>query len=546
MDITNKFISATIAAAKAVSDHQEEINKLNVFPIPDGDTGTNVSLTMANVVAELSKLGKRPSKLDVLRAIKQGSLMGARGNSGVITSQILRGLTEGAADFEEIDAQALAHTFTCAKEVAYKAVRKPVEGTILTVIKDMAEYVQRGADEGLSVEDILQGVVREAMESVKRTPELMPTLKENGVVDSGGLALAVMAEGFVGNWLETDVDWNFDSAVFRINGNAKVAIEQVNDWEDHNFRYCTEFLFKSDTLDVEEAYAYLENIGDCQLVVGEHPDFKVHVHTDQPGNVLQWMIERGQPHEIFIHNMDMQSEDRLDKIAADEEQQGEYKKIGMVAVAAGSGNVAILKSLGVDKIVSGGQTNNPSTADIVEAVNACNAGSVLVLPGNKNITMAANAAAELANKPTMVVPTRSIPQTFTAIFSANAELSLEENVEIMSAAIQEVVTGEVTTAVKDAVGDDGLKIKSGDVMGIVDDHIKMVGSDVYDTCIEIIDSLIAANEDEYDCLALLAGEDLDDEDFEHMQEYLEEKYPELEVDANRGEQPLYPLILALE
>ncbi len=543
MNILDKVKAATIAAARAVEAHQEEINKLNVFPIPDGDTGTNVTLTMLNVVKELEALPAKASKAEVLRAIKQGSLMGARGNSGVITSQILRGLTEGAAELEEFSSKSLARAFTCAKDVAYKAVRKPVEGTMLTVIGDMAQYVCDAEKNGDSVIQILRGVVVEAMESVKRTPELMPTLKENGVVDSGGLALAVMAEGFVNSLLDGASDWSMDSSLFSIKPGTKVAIEQVNDWEDHNYRYCTEFLFKSDTLDVEEAYEYLEGIGDCQLVVGEHPDFKVHVHTDAPGNVLQWMIERGQPHEIFIHNMDMQTEDRLDKIALDD-NTGETKELGYVAVAVGKGNISILESLGIDKVVSGGQTMNPSTSDIVEAIEAVNADKVIVFPGNKNIVMAANAAAGIVEKPCGVVPTASVPQTFTAIFSGNPDLSLDENVEMMTQAIGGVITGEVTTAVKDAVGDDGIQIHNGDIMGIVDGHIKLVGSKVYDICIEMIDTL-AAGED-IDNLTLLAGQDLDDEDFERIQAHVEEKFPDLEMDANRGEQPLYPLVMAVE
>ncbi len=547
MELIEKFTSAIVAAYQVVNDRQEEINKLNVFPIPDGDTGTNVTLTMQNVVHELEKLPQIPSKAQVLRAVKQGSLMGARGNSGVITSQILRGFTEGAAECDSFDPESVAKSFKHAKEVAYKAVRKPVEGTILTVIKDMAAYAEKSCEEGASVDEMLRGVAKEGMESVKRTPELMPTLKENGVVDSGGLALAVMVEGFVGNFLGTELTLDDDNAVFKIRGGAKVAIEQLNDWEDHNFRYCTEFLFKSEDLDVEEAYRFLEGIGDCQLVVGEHPDFKVHVHTDRPGDVLNWMIDHGQPHEIFIHNMDMQSEERVDKIVADEEKvenSGPKKPLGFVAVAVGSGNVAILESLGVDKVVSGGQTMNPSTADIVEAVNSVNAEKVIVLPGNKNIVMSATAAVDLANKPCAVMPTTSIPQTFTAIYSGNAELGLEDNIALMTEAVNSVVTGEVTTAVKDAVGEDGMKINCGDVMGIIDGKIKIVGKEVYDTCLKVIDSL--AQNDDVDNFTLLAGEDMSDEDFEKMQQYIEEKYPDLECDADRGEQPLYPLICSVE
>ncbi len=545
-DIKLRFVNAVKAACQAVGDRQEEINRLNVFPIPDGDTGTNVTLTMQNVVKELDKLPDYSSMVRIFRAIKRGSLMGARGNSGVITSQILRGISEGAAERTEFDPSSVAYAFQKAQEVSYHAVRKPVEGTILTVIKDAAIYAQKAADDGVELDDMLRGIAKEAFESVKRTPDLMPTLKENGVVDSGGLALAVMLEGFVNSFLGDNLAVSADDDVFAIKG-GKVAIEQLNDWENHNFRYCTEFLFQSRELDVEEAYDFLASMGDCELIVGDHPDFKVHVHTDQPGIVLTWMIERGQPHEIFIHNMDMQSEERLEKIAADNAEPEKLttppKPLGYVAVAVGSGNIAILESLGVDKVVSGGQTMNPSTSDIVEAINDVNAEKIIVFPGNKNIVMSANSAAELVDKPCGVVPTKSLPQTFTAIFSGNPEMSLDENVEMMIDAIEDVVTCEVTTAVKDAVTSDGVQIREGDVMGIIDGAIELVGSDIHDVCIQAIDKLASGFVDN---ITLLAGEDMDDEELQSLTEYIEENYEDLEVDANRGEQPLYPLILSVE
>ncbi len=547
--VKNKFKNAVKAAYQAVADRQEEINRLNVFPIPDGDTGTNVTLTMENVVRELDKLPEDVTMVRIFRAIKRGSLMGARGNSGVITSQILRGIAEGAGERTEIDPEAIAHAFGKARDVAYKAVRKPVEGTILTVVKDVAEYAEGCVDGDMDAAQVLRGIANEAMESVKRTPELMPTLKENGVVDSGGLALAVMLEGFVYSFLgsERQSVTTANDDVFKIQGGAKVAIEQVNDWEDHNFRYCTEFLFHSREIDVEEAYEFLGEMGDCELIVGEHPDFKIHVHTDQPGEVLTWMIQRGQPHEIFIHNMDMQSEERIDKIVADEQAAAPSepsKPLGFVAVAVGSGNVAILESLGVDKVVSGGQTMNPSTSDIVEAVNAVNAESVIIFPGNKNIVMSANSAVDIANKPCAVVPTTSIPQTFTAIFSGNIEMSMEDNVEMMTVAIEDVMTCEVTTAVKNAVTEDGTKISEGDVMGIIDGKIRLVGSDVTDVCLRSVDAMMEGNI--VDNVTLLAGEDMDDDCLEAISDAIEERYPDVEVEASRGEQPLYPMIIAAE
>ncbi|MBR2521616.1 MAG: DAK2 domain-containing protein [Coriobacteriales bacterium] len=538
MSDSKKIIPAIYAAAQAVSEHQEEINKLNVFPIPDGDTGTNVSLTMENVLKELGKLGDKPTKEEVCKAVRQGSLMGARGNSGVITSQILRGITEKALECDALDPKSVYLCLNNAVDIAYQAVRRPVEGTILTVVKETAIAAKSAYKSKMDLDEMFDFLAHEAMESVKRTPELLPKLKENGVVDSGGLAFAIMLQGFA-NTMNGKVETNSYRSLFQMQG--KVEIEQVNDWEDHNFRYCTEFLMKSDVLDVEETYEYLSSMGDCELVVGEHPDFKIHVHTNAPGEVLTWMIERGQPHEIFIHNMDMQSEDRLEKIAAD---QAPEKKTGMVAVAVGEGNVAILESLGVDYVVSGGQTMNPSTADIVDAVNSLNVEQVLIFPGNKNIIMAANSAVELANKPCAVIPTTSVPQTFSAVLCAIPDADLDTNVKAMTDAIEYVVTGEVTTAIKDAVGDDGLQIHEGDVMGIIDDSIKVVRDNVFDACLAVIDEL--AKYDDIDTLTLLAGADLSDEEFERIQEYAEENHPDLVVDPNRGEQPLYPLILAVE
>ena len=544
-------------AAKVVADRAEEINKLNVFPVPDGDTGTNMSLTLNTVVREVEALPASATMDDVSKAITHGSLMGARGNSGVITSQILRGIAEGlcdAKDPEHATPADVAHAFRRGVKVAFKAVRKPVEGTILTVLRDVsakADQLEKTRD--LATHDMLDALVVEAYESVARTPELLPVLKENGVVDSGAFGFAVFMEAFVnaatGKAGElTDFKTTVDA---KADVSAKVAIELNDDWEGSEFRYCNEFLFKAEKdFDVDESLSYLATLGDCELIVGAYPDFKVHVHSNEPNRVLEYMLQFGQVYEVFIHNMDMESHDRTAKIAADQAAEGEKdagprKALGFVAVAAGSGEEEILRSLGVDVVVSGGQTMNPSTADILEAIESANADNVIVLPGNGNIRMAAEAAASACEDAHVaVVPTKTVLQGFSAMFVVNPEASLEDNVEAMTEAIQGVRGGEVTTAVRDSQAADGSPIHAGDVMGIQDDSIDVVGSDVMQVTLDLIAKM--QDEEEGDSLTILAGQDMDEEAFERLVAAIEEAQPDLEVDPHRGEQPLYPVIFSIE
>ena len=554
--IANVIRTCFPVAAKVVADRAEEINKLNVFPVPDGDTGTNMSLTLGTVVSEVQALPADASIDDIAKAITHGSLMGARGNSGVITSQILRGIAEGlcdAKDQEHATPGDVAHALRRGVKVAFKAVRKPVEGTILTVLRDIsAKADQLEKSRELSCRDMLDALVVEAYESVARTPDLLPVLKENGVVDSGAFGFAVFMEAFVnaatGKSGElTDFKTTVDA---KADVSAKVAIELNDDWEGSEFRYCNEFLFKAEKdFDVDESLAYLATLGDCELIVGAYPDFKVHVHSNEPNRVLEYMLQFGQVYEVFIHNMDMESHDRTAKIAADQaeaaEAAGPRKELGFVAVAAGSGEEEILRSLGVDVVVSGGQTMNPSTADILSAIESANADSVIVLPGNGNIRMAAEAAASACeDSQVAVVPTKTVLQGFSAMFAVDPEASLEDNVEAMTEAIAGVRGGEVTTAVRDSQAADGSPIHAGDVMGIQDDSIDVVGSDVAQVTLDLIARM--QDEEEGDSLTILAGEDMDDEAFEALVAAIEEAQPDLEVDPHRGEQPLYPVIFSIE
>lgn len=537
---SNDIVNAIASAAKALAARKEEINRLNVFPVPDGDTGTNMSLTLAMVVENLAKLPIGASDEERRRAITSGALMGARGNSGVITSQIMRGLCEGIADHETFDLVAVDDAFDRAVEVAFNAVRKPVEGTILTVLRDTAAAARKARKKKMDLEEGLRFIVGESYASVQRTPDLLPVLKENGVVDAGGFGLAIFFDSFV-SALTGRTDSMGDELAFARTAAPKVEIEQINDWEGSAYMYCNEFLVDSDTLDPEEALDFLQTMGDCELCVGTNPKFKVHVHSNTPDKVLAYFLERGQISEVFIHNMKLQSEERTAKL--EQEQVEEAKPIGFVAVAAGTGNAAILKSLGVDYVVSGGQTMNPSTKELLDAVNSVNADAVIILPNNSNIIMASQSCVEVSEKPCAVVPTKSVPEAFSAMFAFDEGASLEENVEAMTEAREEVKTGEITHAIKDSKDVHGNPIHDGDVIGIAAGELEVVSDSIENATLRVLEVLEA---EDADTLTILAGEDYSDEAFEALISQIEDAYEDLEIDSHRGEQPLYPIILSVE
>ena len=543
-------------AAQAVADKAEDINKLNVFPVPDGDTGTNMSLTLASVVRELNQLPTDADMEAIAGAITHGSLMGARGNSGVITSQILRGVAEGLVDAHDpVNSSDIAAAFRRAVKVAFQAVRKPVEGTILTVLRDVSTKADECEKKRLSAADALDAIVVEAYQSVARTPDLLPVLKENGVVDSGAFGFAIFLESFVaaalGRTAKADIQTTFDAvnaSDAKATAMGRVEIEANDDWEGSEFRYCNEFLFKADKkFNEEKTLKFLASMGDCELLVGSFPDYKVHVHSNTPDKVLKHFLALGQIFEVFIHNMDLEAAERTAKIHADQDAAAPEptKPLGFVAVAAGSGEADILKSLGVDVVVSGGQTMNPSTADLLDAVAKVNADAVIILPDNGNIRMAAEAAASACeDKQVAVVPTKTVPQAFSALFNVEPGSSLEDAVEVMTEALADVRDGEVTRAVRDSAASDGAPIHAGDVMGIIGGSIDIVGSSVKQVTVDCINRM--QEEEEGDTLTILAGEELDDAAFQEILDAIEEAQPDLEIDSHRGEQPLYPMIFSIE
>lgn len=560
MELQHLMIAKTVRtcfpiAAGAVAEKAEEINKLNVFPVPDGDTGTNMSLTLQSVVKELSALPVDADMEAIAGAITHGSLMGARGNSGVITSQILRGVAEGLVGATEPATSAhIAAALRRAVKVAFQAVRKPVEGTILTVLRDISTKADECEKKRMTAEEALDAIVVEAYQSVARTPDLLPVLKENGVVDSGAFGFAIFLENFVAAALGRASNIEDFSATFDADADSakagaldRVKIEANDDWEGSEYRYCNEFLFKAEKhFDEDKVLQFLASMGDCELLVGAYPDYKVHVHSNTPNLVLEHMLQFGQVYEVFIHNMDLEVAERTAKIHADQEAAAEpAKPLGFVAVAAGSGEAEILKSLGVDVVVSGGQTMNPSTADLLDAVAKVNAEAVIILPNNGNIRMAAEAAANACeDKRVVVVPTKTVPQAFSALFAVMPDAGVDDVVEAMCDAYSEVRDGEVTRAVRDSSASDGSPIHSGDVMGIIAGSIDIVGSGVLQVTVDCINRMM--DEEEGDSLTILAGEELSDDAFQEILDAIEEAQPDLEIDSHRGEQPLYPVIFSIE
>ena len=527
-----------VSGANNLQNHKELVDKLNVFPVPDGDTGTNMSLTISYAMKELAKV-ENDSITEIGKSLSKGSLMGARGNSGVILSQIIRGFSKSIEGKEQISTEDLAKAFKNGSDTAYKAVIKPIEGTILTVVRESGEYAIKAAKKEKDLLKFLEMVIDEANKSLERTPELLKNLKEAGVVDSGGKGLVLIYEGMYealkGNPIKAK-DLN-DSNVSEV----KQAGTSINT-EDIKFCYCTEFILESNSISDTEIRDIMLKYGDSLAVVGDEGIIKVHVHTNDPGLVLQDALKHGQLVTIKIENMKLQHENTLvgdtDEIA----QSVEEKEYGFIATSMGEGLAKIFKDFGVDYIIEGGQTMNPSTEDFMKAIDSINAKNIFIFPNNSNIIMAANQAKELSDKNIIVIPTKNTPQGFTALVNFNADASVEENEQALMESLTMVKSGQVTFAVRDTVMND-LEVKEGNIIGIAESKLMDAGDSVDEITTSLVEKLV---DEDSAIITLFYGEDVTEEDANNLRDELEEKFEDIDIELYYGGQPLYYYLISVE
>ena len=547
---TELFRKMFLAGAANLEAKKEFINELNVFPVPDGDTGTNMTLTIMSAAKEVQSL-ENADMLTIAKAISSGSLRGARGNSGVILSQLLRGFTKEIREHKEIDAVILAKACERATATAYKAVMKPKEGTILTVAKGISRKAEELAETTEDLEVFIPEVIKYAEEVLAQTPEMLPVLKEAGVVDSGGQGLLEVIHGAYDAFLGKEIDY----AAIEASGGTKMVKPSQQAEADIKFGYCTEFIIMTEKefTDKNEAEfkAYLESIGDSIVCVADDDIVKIHVHTNDPGLAIQKALTYGQLSRMKIDNMREEHQEKLIKDAekAAAQQASEKKKkeprksVGFIAVSIGEGMNEIFRELGADYIIEGGQTMNPSTDDMLSAIDEVNADHIFILPNNKNIILAANQAQSLTDdKDIIVFPTKTVPQGITAIISYMPEADVDTNIEALEEAIKNVKTGQVTYAVRDTHIDDK-EIHEGDIMGIGDRGILAVGQSVEETTKEMLAQLV---DEESELISLYFGQDVLEEDAENFAQEVEELYPDVDVDVHMGGQPIYYYVLSVE
>ena len=546
-----------LAGAKNLEAKKEWINELNVFPVPDGDTGTNMTLTIMSAASEVSALAD-PDMETLAKAISSGSLRGARGNSGVILSQLLRGFTKGTKGHKEMDAVVIAAAMEKAVETAYKAVMKPKEGTILTVAREAAVKATEIAEESANLELFFRAIFEHAEKTLARTPEMLPVLKEAGVVDSGGQGLLEVFRGAFDGYLGKEIDYTaFEkaapaSSVTKISSQAEAEIK---------FGYCTEFIILLDKpLPDEEVHSFKEflmSIGDSVVLVADDEIVKVHVHTNHPGQAFEKALTYGALSRMKIDNMREEHQEKLikdaEKLAREQEEQEkkdaaakaakERKKYGFISVSVGEGLSALFKELNVDWIIEGGQTMNPSTEDMLNAIAEVNADTIYIFPNNKNIVLAANQARDLTeDKEIVVVPTKTIPQGITALISFQPDMTGEENLEGMMEAVSMVKTGQVTYAVRDTRLDEK-DIHEGDIMGIGDHGILAVGKGREAVAKEMVAAMV---DEDSEVISIYYGAETSEEAANKLAEELEETYPDCEVEVNMGGQPIYYYIISVE
>lgn len=543
-----------LAGAKNLENKKEWINELNVFPVPDGDTGTNMTMTIMSAAREVSALGEDGDMEAICKAISGGSLRGARGNSGVILSQLFRGFTKRIKEEKELTIPVVTEAFEKAVETAYKAVMKPKEGTILTVAKGGAEKARELANAGAEdMEAFLGEVINHAEYVLSQTTEMLPVLKQAGVVDSGGQGLLEVLKGAYDAYLGKEIDLTVIPASKPVSTGMSPSLEAQAE-VDIKFGYCTEFIILLNrTFNIKNEIdfkAFLESIGDSIVCVADDDVVKVHVHTNDPGLAIQKALKYGALSNIKIDNMRLEHQEKLFKEAEKEAAAAEAKKaaeppkeVGFIAVSVGEGVNEIFKSLGVDYIIEGGQTMNPSTADILDAVEKVNARNIFVLPNNKNIILAANQAAELmTDKNLLVIPTKTIPQGITAVINYIADVSVDENEETMMNEITRVKTGQVTYAVRDTVIDDK-EIKKDDFMGIGDKGILAVGVDMKAVTMDMVAEMM---DGESELISIYYGAEVDEAEAEELREEIEKAYPSCDIELQYGGQPIYYYVISVE
>ncbi len=549
------FAKMFLAGAKNLEAKKEWINELNVFPVPDGDTGTNMSMTIMSAAKAVSEL-ENPTMKELAKAISSGSLRGARGNSGVILSQLFRGFTKVIAEYDELDVVILTEAMQKAVETAYKAVMKPKEGTILTVAKGAANKALELCDDTDDIVFFVDEVIKEADHVLSKTPDMLPVLKQAGVVDSGGQGLVQVLKGGYDSLIGKEIDYSIEGSAASA-GVMKITAETE---ADIKFGYCTEFIIVlNQPLTEKQEHEYknfLESIGDSIVVVADDEIVKTHVHTNDPGLAIQEALKHGSLSKIKIDNMREEHQEKLIKDAeklAKEQKEEETKKeekaeeprkeMGFISVSIGAGVNEIFNGLGVDYIIEGGQTMNPSTEDMLNAIDHVNADNIFILPNNKNIVLAANQAASLVeDKKIIVIPTKTIPQGITALINFIPDQSAEENAKRMTEELENVKTGQVTYAVRDTVIDDK-EIKQGDYMGIGDKSILAVGKDIKSTTEDMVAEMV---DEESAIICIYYGEEVTEEDANALGAALEEKYPEVEVEIHFGGQPIYYYVISVE
>lgn len=539
-----------LAGAANLEAKKEWINDLNVFPVPDGDTGTNMTLTIMSAAKEVNSLAA-PTMQTLSKAISGGSLRGARGNSGVILSQLLRGFTKVVRDYDELDSIIISTAFQKAVETAYKAVMKPKEGTILTVARGMADKILDLSTEIDDLEELLDKVIKYGDEVLEHTPDLLPVLKQAGVVDSGGQGLMQIMKGAYDALMGKEIDYEAVASQGGPSGSSEVSAQGLEE-KEIKFGYCTEFIVMLekpyDAAKEAEFKAYLESIGDSIVLVSDGEIVKVHVHTNHPGLAFEKGLTFGSLTRMKVDNMREEHQERVianaEKTAKEQANKDEpKKKYGFISVSAGEGLSEIFKSLGVDYIIEGGQTMNPSTEDMLNAIDKVNAENVFIFPNNSNIILAANQAQSIVeDKNIIVIPTKTIPQGISALIAYSEEASPEENTEAMTEEIANIKSGSVTYAVRDTEIDDKT-IKQGDIMGIGDKTILSVGQNIQDVTKDMIEQLAG---DDAELISIYYGSDVTEEDANALAGAVEAVYPDVDVEVNYGGQPIYYYILSVE